>query len=249
MDKNANNFYGQVSPARLHKLWLFIAASLVSTITTNAMASDAYLLIYRKGDSGSSSSYESYNNAQNRESGLKQPKIRWYRYYDSNGQASLSNTLTEQQMKYGYEALDKNMQVVKRVAPYSAEQYAIQKAQRDAMNAKKDADKDLKKAYGSSRAATTKRDQILADMTSRRSFLSSQLTGLQTTLSGNIAQAANLERQQKPIPPSLQKSLAESRQNVNEAEQNIAAIDSRQQQVRAEYEVIIRRLAAMERGE
>lgn len=247
MDKNVNKFFGRVLHTRSHKLWLFIATSLVTTITTTAIASEAYLLIYRNGNSGSSSSYDSYNNAQN--SDLKQPKIRWYRYYDSNGQASLSNTLTEQQMKYGYEALDKNMQVVKRVAPYSAEQYAIQKAQRDAMNAKKNADQDLKKAYGSSRAATTKRDQILADMASRRSFLVSQLSGLQATLSGNITQAANLERQQKPIPPSLQKNLAESRQNVNEAEQNIAAIDSRQQQVRAEYEVIIRRLAAMERGE
>lgn len=222
---------------------LSYAVCLILLSTLSAQTCNAY--------SDNNGSYSAYNrnNSNTGQTALNQPKIRWYRFYNSEGQPTLSSSISEQQMKYGYEALDKNMQVVKRISPYSAEQYAVQKAQRDALNAKKDADKDLKKAYGSSQAAAAKRDQILSDMASRRSFLTLQLTGLQATLSGNIAQAANLERQQKPIPPSLQKSLAESRQNVNEAEQNIAAIDSRQQQVRAEYEVIIRRLATMERGE
>lgn len=190
-----------------------------------------------------------YNNNSSATSSINQPKIRWYRYYDSNGQPHLSNSITTEQMKYGYEALDRNMQVVKKVQPYSAEQYVVQKAQRDAALAKKAADLELRKSYGSSMAAAAKRDQILADMTSRRNFLVAQLNTLQSTLSKNIAQAADLERQQKPIPPMLKQNLDESRQNVDEAQQNIAAIDIRQQQVRAEYEAIIRRLSILEHGE
>lgn len=246
MNKNVKKFYGWISLTRAHKL-VFFTTGLFAT--THVMADEAYLLIYRNSNSSGSSYSNNYGRVQDRDSDLKQPKIRWYRYYDSNGQASLSNTLTEEQMKYGYEALDKNMQVVKRVAPYTAEKYAIQKAQQDAAQARKNADLELKKAYNSSTAAAAKRDQILADLTGRRSYLSTQLAGLQATLSNNIAQAATLERQQKPIPPMLKKNLEESRRNVNEAEKNIAAIDDRQKQVKAEYEQIIQRLSALEHGQ
>lgn len=239
MNNRTNKPYQHTLPAKLPHFFSCILLSGVS-LASNAMAASY-------NDSYNSNSYSTGNGAT--QPGLKQPKIRWYRFYNSEGQPTLSSSISEQQMKYGYEALDKNMQVVKRVSPYTAEQYALQKAQRDAAAAKKNADLDLKKSYGSSVAATAKRDQVLADMASRRSYLVTQLISLQATLSGNIALAANYERQQQAIPKSLQKNLAESRKNVNEAEQNIAAIDARQQQVRAEYEVIIRRLSALEHGE
>ncbi len=233
MNNGTNKHYQRTAPAKLLYTFSCILLSSIG-VTTNAIAAD-YNDYYSSGSAT--------------QPALKQPKIRWYRFYNSEGQPTLSSSISEQQMKYGYEALDKNMQVVKRVSPYSAEQYALQKAQRDAATAKKNADLDLKRTYGSSVAAAAKRDQVLADMTSRRSYLMTQLISLQATLSGNIALAANFERQQQPIPQSLQKNLAENRQNVNEAEQNIAAIDARQQQVRAEYEVIIRRLSALEHGD
>ena len=52
-------------------------------------------------------------------SGMAQPKARWYRYYDSNGRPNLSSTITDQHLKYGYQALDANMQVIKRATPYT----------------------------------------------------------------------------------------------------------------------------------
>ena len=245
MDNKSNK--QQPSPFRPDNMAMTLSSlclALSGMLAATQSSADNYYPSY-------GSTYGSYNNNDysNNPASIKQPKIRWYRYYDSTGQAHLSNSITTEQMKYGYEALDRNMQVVKKVEPYSAEQYAVQKAQRDAALAKKTADLELRKSYGSSMAAAAKRDQILADMTSRRNFLVSQLTTLQATLSKNIAQAADLERQQKPIPPMLKQNLDESRQNVEEAQQNIAAIDTRQQQVRAEYDSIIRRLSALEHGD
>ncbi len=183
--------------------------------------------------------YEYANSSNNT---MAQPKIRWYRYYNSNGQPSLSSTITDQHLKYGYEALDRNMQVVKRASPYSADSYAVQKAKRDAQEAKRQSDLSLKKTYGSATQAAAKRDQILADMGSRKVYLQAQLTSLQRALGSDIAQAAVFERQGKSIPAGLQKSLDTNRKNVADAEQNIRAISERQQQVRQEYEEIIRRL-------
>ena len=100
----------------------------------------------------------------------------------------------------------------------------------------------LKRTYGSASQAAAKRDQILADMASRKVYLQAQLTSLQRALSSDIAQAAVYERQRKAIPAALQKSLQTNRKNVSEAEQNIRAISERQQEIRQQYDETIRRL-------
>lgn len=174
-----------------------------------------------------------------------QPIIRWYRYYNSSGQPSLSSTITDQHLKYGYEALDRNMQVIKRVPPYSTESYARQKAKREAEAAKRQADINLRRTYGSVAQATAKRNQMLADMASRKTYLQTQLTGLQQMLGKDIAQAANYERQGKPVPAMLKKSITDNKKNVHEAQQNIQAINERQQQVIQQYDDILRRLKTM----
>lgn len=175
-------------------------------------------------------------------SGMAQPKARWYRYYDSNGRPNLSSTITDQHLKYGYQALDANMQVIKRATPYTPDSYAVQKAKRDALEAKRQYDMNLKRTYGSASQAAAKRDQILADMASRKVYLQAQLTSLQRALSSDIAQAAVYERQRKAIPAALQKSLQTNRKNVSDAEQNIRAISERQQEIRQQYDETIRRL-------
>ena len=48
-------------------------------------------------------------------------KAVWYRYYDSKGVANISTSVTPNHIRYGYEALDRNMQVIKRNRPYNAE--------------------------------------------------------------------------------------------------------------------------------
>ena len=185
--------------------------------------------------------YSSYSSGANN----PQPIIRWYRYYNGSGQPSLSSTITDQHLKYGYEALDRNMQVIKRVPPYSTESYARQKAKRDVEAAKRQADMNLRRTYGSVTQAVAKRNQMLADMASRKSYLQTQLTGLQRMLSKDIAQAATYERQSKPVPAMLQKSITDNKKNVLEAQQNIQAINERQQQVIQQYDDIIRRLKTM----
>lgn len=173
---------------------------------------------------------------------MAQPKARWYRYYDSNGRPNLSSTITDQHLKYGYQALDSNMQVIKSATPYSPDSYAVQKAKRDALEAKRQFDMNLKRTYGSASQAAAKRDQILADMASRKAYLQAQLISLQRALGSDISQAAVYERQRKAIPLTLQKSLATNRKNVADAEQNIKAISERQQEIRQQYEETIRRL-------
>lgn len=211
----------------------FVAGVLVSLLSAGSACAWA--------DSYGSSGYSSQNAAGNN----PQPIVRWYRYYNANGQPSLSSTITDQHLRYGYEALDRNMQVIRRVPPYSTESYARQKAKRDAEAARRQANMDLRRTYGSVAQAMAKRNQMLADMTSRKTYLQTQLTGLQRMLSKDIAQAAIYERQNKPVPAMLKKSIADNKKNVFEAQQNIQAINQRQQQVIQQYDEIIRRLKSI----
>lgn len=57
-------------------------------------------------------------------------KVVWYRYYDQHGTANISTSVTPAHIRYGYEVLDQNMQVIKRNHSYSAEADLNQSSQR-----------------------------------------------------------------------------------------------------------------------
>jgi DNA repair exonuclease SbcCD ATPase subunit len=170
---------------------------------------------------------------------------KWYRTY-VQGVPVLSSTITEQHLRYGYEVLDKNMVVVKRVAPYTAEDYAKQKALRDKQEAQRQADRNLKEVHISSVNATTQRDRILAEMTAREQFLQAQLADLNKELAQEVATAASFERRQTKIPFAVQQRLEDKRTQVAQMEKNLDALKQRQSEISTQYNQIIQRLTYLE---
>lgn len=170
---------------------------------------------------------------------------KWYRTY-VQGIPVLSGTITEQHLRYGYEVLDKNMLVVKRVAPYTAEDYAKQKALRDKMDAQRQSDRNLKEVHISSINTTTQRDRILAEMVTRQQFLEAQLIDLNKDLAQEVATAASFERRQTKVPFAVQQRLDDKREQVAQMEKNLAALKQRQQEISEQYNKIIQRLTYLE---
>ena len=175
----------------------------------------------------------------------QQPKAHWYRTYDQ-GTPTLSSTITERHMRNGYEVLDRNMQVIRRVPPYVAEQYEQQKAQRDRLDAQRQADRNLMAVHISSVHAAAKRDSMLSEMQTRQQFLQAQLNDLSQELARDIAAAAAYERRQQAIPEPIRQRLALKREQVAQAETNVAAIEKRQLEVINEYKAVIERLNYIE---
>lgn len=90
------------------------------------------------------------------------PKATWYRYYDSKGIANISTNVTPKCIRYGYEALDQNMQVIRRNRAYNTEADIKQAPQRAAHARQQAADLKLKKAYETTRqVAFAKRNDAL----------------------------------------------------------------------------------------
>ena len=175
----------------------------------------------------------------------QQPKAQWYRTYEQ-GSPALSSTITERHIRNGYEVLDRNLQVIRRVPPYIAAQYDQQKAQRDRLDAQRQADRNLIAIHISSLHATAKRDSMLAEMQTRQQFLQTQLDGLKLDLAKDIAAAAAYERRQQAIPAPIRQRLELKRAQVAQAETNVQALEKRQLDVMQEYKQITERLLYIE---
>lgn len=177
----------------------------------------------------------------------QQPKAYWYRTYDQ-GTTALSSTITERHIRNGYEILDRNMQVIRRVPPYIAAQYEQQKAQRERLDTQRQADRNLMAVHISSLHAATKRDSILNEMQTRQQFLQSQLNDLNQQLARDIAAAAAYERRQQTIPDPVRQRLELKREQVAQAENNVRALEKRQLEVITEYKGVIERLTYIEKN-
>lgn len=49
---------------------------------------------------------------------------KWYRYYDSRGTANISANVTPAHIRYGYESLDQNMQVIAKTPAWNGDRDA-----------------------------------------------------------------------------------------------------------------------------
>ncbi|MEC7121270.1 MAG: hypothetical protein VXW65_15395 [Pseudomonadota bacterium] len=176
-----------------------------------------------------------------------QPKAQWYRTNPS-GVPSISTTITEVHVRHGYDVLDRNMQVIRRVPAYIPEQYQRQKAQRERLEEQRQADRNLMSVHVSSVHAAAKRDAILTETQTRAQFLQKQLDDLQLELSKDIATAASYERRKQDIPFSIKQRLDTKREQVAQAERNVQAIHQRQTDIKTNYAKIIERLEYLERN-
>ena len=175
-----------------------------------------------------------------------QPKAVWYRYYDSKGVANISTSVTPAHIRYGYEALDRNMQVIKRNQSYNAEQDQRQSSNRAAQAKKQDNDLRLKRAYGNSKVAMLKRDEQLKNIQKQISLQQQQLRQLQTDRIAYKRQETEYYRKGKPVPAVLNDRLNYNEQNINTTKKSIESLQTTYRNTQTNYEDIINRLKAME---
>jgi Mg2+ and Co2+ transporter CorA len=140
------------------------------------------------------------------------------------------------------------MMVIRRVPPFTQEAYDRQRAQREQQDARRQADRNLVLTHVSSTQAAIKRDQILAEIASRMQYLNTQMIELQNDLGRDVATAAAYERRQTSVPQAIQARMKDKRDQIEQMQRNIAALQKRQDDVRSSYAQIIARLDFLERN-
>lgn len=174
-----------------------------------------------------------------------QPKAVWYRYYDK-GVANISSTVTPAHIRHGYEALDANMQVIRRNRPYSAEKDAQQSTARAAQAKQNEQNARLKRAYGNSSVAINKRNEQLASIKKQISLQQTQVKQLQNDRILLKRQEMEHFRKGSTVPIELKQSIQYNSDRINQTKKNIEVLQNNYQKTQDSYNSIIQRLKAME---
>ncbi len=172
--------------------------------------------------------------------------VRWYRYYDSRGIPTISSTVSEQHLQQGYDVLDSRMQLIRHYPPFSSDKYAQQQALREQAIAKKISDRHLQETYVSSDRATTQRDRELSNLDEQIQRSGIESKHLSDSLNGNIASAANFDRQNKPIPATLKAQLDKNKTLLSQSNANVAALKAKRDQTSKQFNDVIAQLKIIE---
>ena len=174
------------------------------------------------------------------------PKATWYRYYDSKGIANISTSVTPNHIRHGYEALDRNMQVIQRNRAYDTEA-DIKKAPLRAAQARQNAaDLKLKTAYTNSDVAATKRNDALVHIKKQIAFQQDQLKQLQNDRISFKRQQIEYLRKAENVPTSLKNNLDNNQKNIESKKESINSLQIHYRNTQAQYDRIITRLKALE---
>jgi len=174
------------------------------------------------------------------------PKATWYRYYDSKGIANISTNVTPNHIRHGYEALDQNMQVIRRNRAYNSEADIKQAPQRAAQAKQQAENLKLKKAYSSSHVAVIKRNDILVNIKKQIAFQQDQLKQLQNDRIYFKRQQIEHLRKGESIPSSLKNNIENNQKNIEAKKDMIQSLQISYRNTQAEYDNIIARLKALE---
>lgn len=176
------------------------------------------------------------------------PGARWYRYYDDKKQPNVTDSLTQEHIDHGYDALSSSMQVIKHVPPQKAltpqEQAAI-KAKREAELQQAKDDKQLLRLYSSPADAEHARDRQLDAIQLRIDFSTNSLAGLRQRRAAEAQKAGAFERTGKPVPAELKNSIAGYDKQIQGAQAEIAQRKAEQDKVRADFDPVIQRLQTL----
>ena len=175
-----------------------------------------------------------------------QNKAVWYRYYDQKGVANISSNVTPNHIRYGYEALARNMKEIHRAPPYNTATDIKKAPQRAAQARQSESDQRLKKAYTNSQTATIKRNNALTHIKKQISFQQEQLKQLQTDRISFKRQEMEYLRKVKPVPPQLKTNLDNNLKNIELKKDMIQSLQTSYRNTQAEYDRIIQRLRALE---
>lgn len=135
---------------------------------------------------------------------------RYYRYTDANGTVVINSAINPDRAALGYDILDANGRLVERVAPaLSGDELAIQSQQDQQAKKQQEYDISLLQRYSFVGDIEAEQKRQVAQLNTRSAILRGNLNSFRFDLEKTYEQAADFERQNKPMPDSL-KSRIES---------------------------------------
>lgn len=172
----------------------------------------------------------------------------WYRYYNEKGVPTLSDQITEEHIRRGYEILDASMQVTKRVPAFNNETYAKEKARREAQMRQHQEDERIMKLYSSSYDAESAKNRLIDTLDTNIGYNRIQLIRLKRLRSEMVEQAAESERAGKPLSAKQKALITQYDSQINDLTSLMNSQEEEKVKVTNDFIPIIKRLAEIEKS-
>ena len=173
-----------------------------------------------------------------------QPKAAYYRYY-SNGVATVSRTVTPTHIRRGYEVLDQNMYLIKKVPDYNVEKDLREEKQRAVQFERHRKDLQIKRSFRDVEYATRKKNDVMKVLNKQLHQQYILMKQLQTDRSKYLTAKAKFLLNKEEVPTSLESNIYNNKQhiqNTRDAIENLKRTISDQQDY---YDYVIHRLQVM----
>lgn len=169
-----------------------------------------------------------------------------YRYYDSNGVATISSSVSQNHIRRGYDVLDRRMQVLRHFPAFNAEQ-SQQNAQSHMLaSQQREADLRLKQAYSSSRTAEFKKQEALKALTTKIMMQQRQAKEIYQEQLRLGREEQEYIRQGKSVPTNLKTQLKDNQDSIDRNKASILNLQNTYRDTQLKYDRIISRLKLME---
>lgn len=170
----------------------------------------------------------------------------WYRYYDKQGVANISSTVSPEHIRYGYETLDSNMLVIKKVKPSQGGQSALDGQQREQSYLQHKSDMRIKGAYSNPKFAETKKKETLKGTQDQITFQKKQLNNLYQIQANLKKQEQDARLQGRDVSKLTKDALEKNAIQIANTQRNIIYLQTNYQRTEQHYDYVISRLKALE---
>ncbi|MES2663254.1 MAG: hypothetical protein V4629_08135 [Pseudomonadota bacterium] len=167
----------------------------------------------------------------------------FYRHVDETGTRHVSTTLTKPALKYGYEILNNQMMVMKRVPPELTLEEKNKVAQE---KADAEAKTQLLATYSSSKNAISVRDRKIKAMEVRMNITTSDLTRLNSEYEGVASEAAQFMQRNEKVPNEINSKFRRIELLTEQSKTSLLTQQKEIEDVRNKFNVDIEKLKVIE---
>jgi len=176
--------------------------------------------------------------------------IMYFRYYDDKHQEHIDQQVSDDALTYGYDELDRNLNVVRSVAPRltARDMERVQAEQRKKEEAEEQAKNDalLHQLYSSPADALRERDRQLEAIQLRIDYDKNNINRLRFLRNQEAERAAGQERNGQAVSKDTRDTISGYDKQIVNSENDIKAQQAAQADTSASFEPKIRRLTEMQ---
>lgn len=173
---------------------------------------------------------------------------RLYRYYNDKGIPTLSDQVSEEHIRRGYDIVDRNMQLIRHFPAFDEAVYSKDKAKRDAAFKQSQEDARILRLYSSARDAELARNRLSDTLETSIGYNSLQLIRIKRLRADFVGDAALSERKSQTPTAKLKDQIADYDKKIKDLQALMDYQRAEQAKVRSEFVPIINRLLELEKA-